>query len=297
MFLGCLACNKLLRRYLFLMTLIILRSTAQLFCMILEFVWCFSHHSGFEGRNTTEVKSRFHPITLRVHAASMIYCCCWPWPAGWSRFIISFLNCEVTLFFSPSTCGPVTVPAYTSGVSMRCSWGQSRRHEHLPSFDVILPQPQGVLVPVRCREQALASRGSLHLWVPFWCAVSALSHTLDSGTLRLLSAPWARAILVSLSGTNALHLENWLVCLFVFLIRKIFKIHHVPDVLGTQCIWLVKAPALWVLTSIWAETDCCHTQNTLMFTIYNVRGLCTPWRRQVMISTGVGGYSFFSLFI
>ena len=120
MFLGSLACNKLLRHYLFLMTLIILRSTAQLFCMILEFVWCFSHHSGFEGRNTTEVKSRFHPITLRVHAASMIYCCCcWPWPAGWSRFIISFLNCEVTLFFPPllvvlSLCQPTL---------QECPWG------------------------------------------------------------------------------------------------------------------------------------------------------------------------------
>ena len=45
-----------------------------------------------------------------------------------------------------------------------------------------------------------------------------------------------------------------------------------PDVLGTQCIRLVKAPVLWVLTSIWAETDCHHTQNILKFTLDNVRG-------------------------
>lgn len=60
-----------------------------------------------------------------------------------------------------------------------------------------------------CLQGFLAPLGALLV-----CSVSALSHTLDSGTLRLLSAPWARAILVSLSGTNALHLENWFVYLF-----------------------------------------------------------------------------------
>ena len=160
------------------MTVTILRNTCLVFHTMpsnlgLSDVFCKVRlRSCVWKRKSTEGNFYFHPITLRVHTASMIYCCCcWPWPAGWSRFIISFLNYEVTLFF-PFTCGPVTVPAYTSGVSMRCSWGQNRRHELLPSFDVILPRPQGVLVPVLCREHAPASRGPLHLWVPCWCALS-----------------------------------------------------------------------------------------------------------------------------
>lgn len=60
-----------------------------------------------------------------------------------------------------------------------------------------------------CLQGFLAPLGALLV-----CSVPALSHTLDSGTLRLLSAPWARAILVFLSGTNALHLENWFDCFF-----------------------------------------------------------------------------------
>lgn len=183
--------------------------------MILEFVWCFSYHGGFEGRNTTEVKSHFHPITLRVHTANMIYCCCcWPWPAGWSRFIISFLNCEVTLFipFYMQSCHCTSLHFRSvHEVFMRAeqeAWAPSFLWCD-PSLASGSPRACAMQGTCACLQGCLAPLGALLV-----CSVPALSHTLDSGTFGLLSAPWAQAILVSLSGANALHLENWFVCFF-----------------------------------------------------------------------------------
>lgn len=119
--------------YLFLMTLIFLRITSQLFCRR-SFNWDFSHDLDRLGllifeRETTEVKCHSH-ITSRIHIINMTYYC-WYWPLfpTWGNVII-FLHCKATL---------PTPLLHNINFGRKSLWGQGWREGELSSISSKIP--------------------------------------------------------------------------------------------------------------------------------------------------------------